>query len=377
MQTAFSIPLPNVADYVISAVCLIAIAISWYYFFRYFAAVKYSTEELNKPLPAVSLVVAAKNELQNLEKNIPIWLGQDYPKFELIIADDGSTDGTSAWITTQFEHEPRVKLVLLDAEYVKMHGKKIALTLAFKKAQFAHFVLTDADCTPTSNLWLQQMAGRFGNGKEIVLGYSPYIKKSGILNKIIRFETVMTALHYIGFALKGKPYMGVGRNLAYTRSVYDKQNGFAAHSHLPAGDDDLFVQSAATSNNTAVCFTPESFTYSLAKTSFKQWHRQKRRHIWVGKFYKSSVKNSLAWFPLAQFVFFIAAGYWFFSGTWFVYPLAFLLIKWIPEWIIFGIKSKKLASPDLTLWYPILNLYHSLWFILAGVGAFFAKRPKW
>src|SRR5688572_3522003 len=154
MHSDFTVPLPVPADYILAGVCLLAIIISWFYFVRYFAAVKF-TEPQTVSLPPVSLVVAAKNELENLRKNIPVWLAQDYPTFELIIADDGSTDDTSQWITTQFEHDSRVKLVLLDPEYVKMHGKKIALTLAFKKARFDHFVLTDADCTPASDQWLK------------------------------------------------------------------------------------------------------------------------------------------------------------------------------------------------------------------------------
>lgn len=328
-------------------------------------------------LMPVSLVVAARNEFNNLEKNIPLWLGQDYPEFELIIADDGSTDGTADYIAALAEQNPKIKLVLLDPLYVKMHGKKIALTLAYKKARYNQFVLTDADCTPASDQWLKQMASKLSGNTEIVLGYSPYERRKGLLNKIIRYETVFTALHYIGYAMVKKAYMGVGRNLAYTRNVYDRNNGFASHSHVPAGDDDLFVQQASNAQNTAVCLSPESFCYSIPKKTFKEWRQQKRRHMWVGKFYTGKVKQSLAWFPISQIFFLASIVTWFFLGAWFVYPLGILILKWIPEWIIFGSRSKKLGSGDLSGLYPIFNLFYSVWYIVAGIRAFFAKKPKW
>ena len=54
-------------------------------------------------------------------------------------------------------------------------------------------------------------------GIEVVLGYGAYKKYPGFLNKLIRFETFHTALQYFSYALAGKPYMGVGRNLSYRK----------------------------------------------------------------------------------------------------------------------------------------------------------------
>jgi len=377
MIFGFQIPLPLLADYIFAGICFVSLAISWYYYFTYFNKVKYTAIPENVNLQPVSIIVASRNEIANLRQNIPLWLAQNYPAFELIIADDGSTDGTSDYVAELAETNSRIKLVFLDPEYVKMHGKKIALTLAFKRAMHARFLLTDADCSPASDLWLRDMASNFTQDIEIVLGYSPYSHFPGILNRMIRFETIMTALHYLGFAFKKKAYMGVGRNLAYTRQVYDRNNGFASHSHVPAGDDDLFVQQASNPKNTTVCLTPASFTNSKPKTNISEWRRQKKRHMWVGKFYASRVKNQLAPFPISQFLFITSFVIWLFAGVWVVYPLAILIIKWTPEWIIFGSRSKKLGSKDLIPWYPIFNIMHSLWYLVAGLRAFFAKKPKW
>jgi glycosyltransferase involved in cell wall biosynthesis len=377
MFSDFVLPIPRLIDDLFLGLALIMLIISWYYFFTYFNKFKISAIAPAQFQPPVSVVIAARNEINNLQKNIPHWLSQEYPNFELIIADDGSTDGTSTYIAELAESNPKIKLVLLDAQYVKMHGKKIALTLAFKKAQNDYFLLTDADCVPSSPHWISKMAGSFTATKQIVLGYSPYEKRPGLLNKIIRYETVLTAMQYLGFAAKGKAYMGVGRNLGYSRAVYNSHNGFASHAHILAGDDDLFVQENANQTNVATCTDPNSFCISVPKSSFAAWRTQKKRHLWVGKFYSPQAKTRLMWYPISQLFFVTCIFVGFSIGTWFVYPLLLLIIKWIPEWIIFGKQSKKLLSKDLSSLYPIFNLFHSFWYFFAALGAFFAKKPKW
>src|SRR5690606_34092381 len=163
------------------------------------------------------------------------------------------------------------------------HGKKFALSLGIKAAQYEHLVFTDADCVPESSDWLTHMAGAFSGGKEIVLGYSPYLRRAGMLNALIRFETFHTAMSYLSYALKGKPYMGVGRNMAYTKSLFFRGKGFASHMHIASGDDDLFVNQNATPHNTTICIHPEAHVWSEPKTTFSAYARQKTRHAGASK----------------------------------------------------------------------------------------------
>lgn len=304
-------------------------------------------------------------------------MNQNYPVYEVIIADDGSTDGSSEWIREQLDVYPNLRLVHLDAEYVKMHGKKIALTLAFKKAAYNYFILTDADCRPVSAEWLQQMFSGFGPHKQIVLGFSPYEKRSGLLNALIRYETFTTALNCFGFAAKGKPYMGVGRNLAYSRELYQKVGGFSTHSHLPAGDDDLFVQSAATPTNTAVVLNDDALTISEPKITFRGWWKQKIRHLWVGKYYTADSKRMLSVLPLIQFFFILACIAWAIIGKEPWYFLVAVAIKWLPEWWIKGRKAAIFQCHDLIWMFPVLSFLNYLVFAASGTAAFFSKKPKW
>lgn len=365
-----------VTDYLISGILLVLAIISWYYHISLFGKIRE-----NKPYAPfrepVSLVIAARNEISNLQQNLPHWLNQQYFDYEVIIADDGSTDGSSEWIIEQMAIHPKLKLVMLDAEYVKMHGKKIALTLAFKKAVNRYFILTDADCTPASDQWLSAMASGFSDGKDIVIGYSPYMKKPGFLNAVIRYETFLSALNCFGYAQKGKPYMGVGRNMGYSRKVYEHVQGFSTHSHIPAGDDDLFVQSAANAHNVNLVLQHNAFTESIPKTTLRAWWKQKLRHLWVGKFYNPEVRRRLSVLPLVQFLFAIISLVWFFLASQFWYPLVIITLKWLPEWWVKGRKAKLFMCRDLVILFPLLSLANQIFYIISGTGAFFAKRPKW
>ena len=126
------------------------------------------------------------------------------------------------------------KIVKIEKHVKHGIGKKFALTLGIKAAKHEYLLLTDADCKPTSKNWLSKMAANFSDVKQIVLGYGAYKKEKELLNTMIRFDAFHIAFQYFSFALAGETYMGVGRNLAYKKSVFFNNKGFASHIFLPA-----------------------------------------------------------------------------------------------------------------------------------------------
>ena len=109
------------------------------------------------------------------------------------------------------------------------------------------------------------MSGGFQNKKEIVLGAGIYEKESGLLNKIIRYDTAQIATNYMSFSKAKITYMGVGRNLGYTQDLYYLNEGFKSHYYIESGDDDLFVNQASKNDNTEIIFNKESITISSPK----------------------------------------------------------------------------------------------------------------
>src|SRR5690606_25120025 len=174
------------------------------------------------------------------------------------------------------------------------HGKKFAVTIGIKAAKNDCMVFTDADCKPASNRWLQHIGNSFKPGVEIVLGYSPYFKIKGFLNKNIRFETFHTAISYLSYSLKRRPYMGVGRNMAYTKTLFFKGKGFASHMHILSGDDDLFVNQNADRYNTNISIHRDAQMWSEPKRTYKSYALQKTRHHGASEAYKGRHKWMLS-----------------------------------------------------------------------------------
>jgi glycosyltransferase involved in cell wall biosynthesis len=189
----------------------------------------------------------------NLKKHLPLWLGQVYEgEWELVIVNDSSTDGTVAVVEDFQKEHGRLRLVNL--VYKERAGKKQALAAGIRSATFDWLLFTDADCRPAGSGWIRGMAARMLATPDIriVTGYGPLETPAGLLREWPRWEAIHTAVLYMTFAHAGMPYMGVGRNLAIHRSVYDAAGGFRSHEHIASGDDDLLVNAVANASNTAL-----------------------------------------------------------------------------------------------------------------------------
>jgi len=326
----------------------------------------------------VSVIIAAKNEAENLRRHIPQWLTQDYPHFELVIINDRSTDNT-AEILKRWENHTQIRTVNIPAgEEKKTAGsKKNALTLGIQAARYPYLVFTDADCRPASHLWLARMAGGFARNKEIILGYGKYETLTGWLNALVRYETLTTALQYFGFALRGKPYMGVGRNLAYTKTLFLRHDGFDNHKEILSGDDDLFVNETATATNTGICYHPSAHTISVAPRSWKAWFRQKRRHYTTAPRYRAVHRFLLGGYGAARWIFLLGnTALWFMPGG---RPAAAgMIFAWAVLHMRTVFKSeKKLAEKGLWWRSVVLEGILLLFQTAAFITTLFKKPQQW
>ncbi|MBE8713382.1 transmembrane glycosyltransferase [Sphingobacterium sp. KB22] len=352
----------------------------YYIFFVYgklafFKVVSNTQESLQMP---ISIIISAHNEQKNLKAFLPSILNQNYPEFELIVVNDCSDDDTK-WILQDFCREYSFMRVIEIKEHIQLkHTKKFALTMGIKGAKYEHLVFTDADCEPASPNWLSEMAGCFSEGKEIILGYSPYFKQSGFLNKLIRFETSHTAMSYLSYALKKDAYMGVGRNLAYTKSLFFKGKGFNAHMHIKSGDDDLFVNHNATKENVAISIYPDAHVYSLPKESWKGYNKQKGRHSTASVLYKGKHKRMLGTQLVTALLFYVVliACIAVFPSLWYI-PVGMYVLRLISQFIIFSSIYKKLQVADLLWWLPILDIYYYFYICLNGLFNRKKKQVSW
>ncbi|WP_340202628.1 glycosyltransferase [Ascidiimonas sp. W6] len=339
-----------------------AAVIQLFYFIFIFRKVSFRGIDKNKPLTKesvpVSVVICAKNEAQNLKNNLPHILNQNYKLFEVVLINDASSDETLDVMEEFAALNSNVKVVNVSNNETFWGNKKYALTLGIKATTNDYLLFTDADCKPSSANWIIEMVNCFSADKTIILGYSPYERiKNSLVNMLVRFETMLTGLQYLSYADIGIPYMGVGRNLAYHKSEFFKAKGFINHMKLLSGDDDLFVNQAATKGNATICTNPESFMISVPKRTFKDWFKQKRRHVSTASYYKLSHKlllgtyylsKLLFWFTLILLLAFFVKPVWTISIA-----VALIFIK-----IIFYKQAFKILG-DISIWWltPILEVF--------------------
>ncbi len=327
--------------------------------------------------PGVSVVVCAWNELENLKKLIPALLSQNYPRFEIILVDDRSDDECYDFLLFESLKYPKLHLVRINETPREMAAKKYALTLGIKAARYEILLLTDADCLPTSDDWITHMTASIRNKKQVVLGFSPYQYQEGFLNFLIRHETFYTAVQYMSFAVTGIPYMGVGRNLSYCKSLFIQNKGFHSHLRVVGGDDDLFVGEVATSDNTVVCLAPQSFMVSEPKQTFRTWFRQKRRHLSVGKKYKLRNKYLLAILSVSQLTFWTSGILLVAVQSFIPFVVAGWLVRMgLQTWLLYRISRRLDESIQ---WYtiPVFDFLYTFYYMFIGTWALFTKRASW
>ena len=309
----------------------------------------YNKKKKKASSAGISVIICAKNEEKNLRQFLPLVLQQDYREFEVVVVNDSSSDNTEELLMELSAQFKQLRYTSIPADDKLRRGKKLALTIGLKAASYDHILLSDADCYPVSDQWLKLMSSNFSGDHKIVLGYGGYERKKGLLNTIIRYETTFTAIQYLSYAIKGRPYMGVGRNLAYEKALFFDNKGFAGHYHLLSGDDDLFVNENATRLNCAVEFSPESHTLSLPETTFRTWIKQKKRHLSAGSHYKSGSRIRLASEWISRIILYITVIWICVSSPWSI-PVGILFgILLITRLVIFKLGMHRLDEKYLLL----------------------------
>ena len=365
---------------------LIAVSIQLLYLFVFIIAFNRKDPGEEEARVPVSVVVCAHDEAENLRELIPLLLSQDYPEFEVIVVNDRSNDSTFDFLLEETKTQPRLRMVNVKDTPERVNGKKYGITLGIRAASYEWILLTDADCRPNTGQWIRSMSRHFTSGAQFVLGFSPYLRKAGFLNLFVRFETILTAIQYFAFGWLRNPYMGVGRNLAYRKSLFLEQKGFNNFLHVTGGDDDLFVNMHARGSNTRLQLSPESQVSSSPKATWCSFFEQKVRHLSVGKRYRFAHRFLLGAFTaswIATWLMWIPLIVWSLSSSPSPYVIEtyLVLLPFVLRWILLillfrsMLRRASLAFPLSTL--PLLDFIFAIYYLSTGLAALTTKKIRW
>lgn len=366
----------HILFWVFAASLLIQLLFFWIIYVR-IAAHKTKSFSLLKQKEPVSVVIAARDEYLNLYENLPAILEQDYPDFEVIVVNNDSTDDSATLLKNFQLQYPHLKVITLERNLNFFKGKKFPLSLGIRAAKNDILIFTDADCKPASPDWINYMHDMFSPDTDIVLGVGMYQYRKGLLNRIIRFETFWIAIQYLSFAMAGMPYMGVGRNLAYRKSLFLKQKGFISHYKVSSGDDDLFVNQASRFSNIAIQAHPDSHTLSRPVTSLRRYFIQKRRHLSTGRHYRPLHKMVLGVSGLSQLLFYVAFIILMSTHTFIMLSIIAFVLRWISHCIIIKSSVKKFGLKIFCVFSPLMELSLLILQLALATANLFIKPVRW
>jgi glycosyltransferase involved in cell wall biosynthesis len=358
--------------------CAVTFIQLFYYLFFFLRLTFYkAADKTTSQTHPVSVIICARDEAANLTKNLPGSLVQQYATtHEVIVVDDNSFDDSKYLLEELQKKFKQLHVVELKQEAKLITGKKFPLSIGIKSAKYEMVLLTDADCVPASETWIEKMQETYAEGTEIVLGYGAYYKKKGLLNKLVRWETFHTALQYFTYALAGLPYMGVGRNLSYKKTVFFRHKGFASHNNIPSGDDDLFINTAATKKNTKINIDKAAFTLSDPVRTWQQWIKQKTRHYTTGKYYKPLHKFLLGLYSFTHFLFFpsLIISCLFFNWQW---ALPLFGIRLLTQALVLYPAMKKLDEKDLYPYFLFFDLWMFFYYLIFAIALIKKPTSSW
>lgn len=329
--------------------------------------------EIGLDAPPVSVIMVVKDAAAALLKTLPRLLNQHYPNFELVIVNDNSKDDTQLLLLEYQQQYPNIHVVNLDSAVTSIRGNKYAMSIGIRCAKYENLVFTDAECAPTSVHWLEHVAGQFSDNTHIVLGYSTYQKRNNPFNRLLHFDTMVAAMQYFSLALAHSTYRGDHKNIGFSKTLFYKQKGFAAHNHLVYGDEDIFISKASNQKNTAIVYSPESFTVLQRSAYYNYWCHHKEGLLFTRKY--NTVKNRflLNAYGIVNLLFYIALAFAIILTCKNLPLLAVVLgiacLRFISMYLVYGFSAKRLNEkqtiPALLLYDLTFAVMNPLYYISA------------
>ncbi|MDR1416448.1 MAG: glycosyltransferase [Prevotellaceae bacterium] len=374
----YTIPWNEIPSYVyaIYGIFLLCTLIQLHYYLvqhRKVAGFTPKADQMRSEQPPVSIVMCARNEQHNLEKNLPLFLKQDYPQFEVVVVNNCSTDESEMLLYNLRRYHSNLQVTSIEQNGKFMHDKKLAITVGIKAARYETIIFTEPDCAPGNEKWLSAMQQAFGDAGEVVISYCRSKRRSGISEKIMRCDSVFSALFSLRAAIKGAPYRSTIKNMGMNQAFFFSKKGFAHYNSYPQSEETIFLCRNANRYNTRVTLARDAILSSSQQLTFGQWFQQKCIYaslLDMGKRGKKRIGVEMAsrvlFYLCAAMLISIAAlwhDYFLFFG---IAPL--LLFRLAAQVAIFVKATKKLQERGIIIWLLLYDIFSPALALVIGMA---------
>lgn len=340
-------------------------------FIRGWHNLTYFSPQKSDPRTKVSIIVAARDEEENINKTIDDLIAQEYPKAltEIIIIDDHSTDRTAEIVLSYADRN--VKLIKLNEDRALNSYKKKAIQTAIDTCTGDLIITTDADCRMGPN-WLTTIVKLYEE-KNYKMISSPvaYFQEKSFFERLQSLEF----LYLIGLGASTignkRPSTCNGANLAYEKTTFYEVGGFQGIDDLASGDDELLLHKIAAKYPDQIGFLKnrEAIVYTHAKENLGAFIQQRKRWASKSTRYKNKaiiVLGVLIWiFNLSILANFITG---LFIPGFLVITFYQLLVKMVLEtlflWNVTGFAKRR----SLLILIPVLNVLHVIYMVYIGIA---------
>jgi poly-beta-1,6-N-acetyl-D-glucosamine synthase len=327
----------------------------------------------------LSVIVCACNEEKYIHGCIDSLIRQEYPRdmMEVILVNDGSSDKTAAIAAAMLKNSGISHRIISNPV---RKGKKKSLAHAIEQTSHDFIVTRDADTITRSERWLKIIAAYHLSSKaDLVIGAVSIKRNTGLLWALQAIESQVLQFLTGGSSAAGMPFLCSGANLAFTKELYRKTNGYSTHIEIPSGDDILFLEDAKKITGVRIGFLNhrDGLVETFARASLASLIRQKVR--WAGKFKVN--KNPLNLFT-AVVIFAANSAFLFYLFTGFVFPqgprgaFIFVLAKLTLDFLLLLLTPSTFGRRTL-LWYSLpVGFIYPFYAVLIGLRSLLTQ-PRW
>ncbi len=350
--------------------CFLIQLFFWLFFYKRPYSYQKKREEISVPdeaLPPISVIVTSKNSAEELARNLPFIIEQDYPDFEVIVVNRGSTDDTDMVLKAAEQKYSRLYHTYVPAEADGVNEKKLALTLGIKAAKNDYLLFTEAYCKPCSEHWIKEYGKEFTQGKEVVLGFSrlEISRKTG-LRGFMLYDNLIHHLKFLSMAILRKPFMGIGRNLGYKKELFFKYKGYSPILNLEGGEDDLYINRIAPKKKTGVVLSRESLTETDSVKHFSTWRTLKSGYLYSKQYYKGFSFRLFGLETFSKYLFYllficaIILGVVTDNHILTVSALLLFAIRYVVQWRVITLNSRLFDAGKYHINLPFYDIFQPL-----------------